>query len=157
MRKQGSIEDLERIRLIAANMFERGMKPKDIAAILEVDDQSVRRWRRLFQAGGRERLRGRKAPGATRRLSDEQRRQLVAMLAQEPRAHGFEAHLWTTKLIAQLIHRSFGVEYHHDYVGTLLHEIGLSWQKPMRRARERDEAAIAQWRVQHWPELLKKA
>jgi transposase len=157
MRKPASIEDLERVRMFAANMFERGMKPKDIAAILEVDDQSVRRWRRQFQAGGRDALRGRKAPGATPRLDDAQRRQLLNMLTQEPATQGFEAHLWTTKLIAQLIERTFGVRYHHDYVGTLLHDLGLSWQKPMRRARERDEQAVQQWRTREWPELFKKA
>ena len=49
-------------------------------------------------------------------------------------------------MVQDLIRRCFGVEYHVDYVGTLLHKLGWSVQKPTLRARERDEAAIARWR-----------
>lgn len=78
------------------------------------------------------------------------------MLAKEPIDYGFDKHLWTTPLIARLIEETFGVKYHSDYVGTLLHALGFSCQKPMRRAKERDEARIESWRHEFWPELLKK-
>ena len=59
-------------------------------------------------------------------------------------------------MIAELIKREFGVEYNPDWVGEILHALGMSFQKPMRRARERDEQKIAAWRIEVWPELLKK-
>ena len=54
-----------------------------------------------------------------------------------------------------LIQRLFGVQYHVDYVGTLLHKLGWSPQKPERRARERHERAIARWHRDVWPRLKK--
>ena len=35
--------------------------------------------------------------------------------------------------------KRFGVTYHVDYIGTLLHKLGWSLQRPTLRARERDE------------------
>jgi transposase len=47
----------------------------------------------------------------------------------------------------------FGVIYHPTHVGRLLKGLRWSPQKPMRRARQRDDAAMAQWRDEIWPAL----
>jgi transposase len=59
-------------------------------------------------------------------------------------------------LVQELIRRLFGVDYHPDYVGTLLHRLGWSPQKPEQRAAERREAVIARWRSERWPQLKKE-
>ena len=51
--------------------------------------------------------------------------------------------------------REFGVVYHPTHVGRLLKAIRWSPQKPMRRARQRDEAAIARWRTDTWAAIKK--
>src|SRR5687768_5759172 len=63
MRRPGSASELERVRLIAANMFGQGLKTAQVAASLSVDDQTVRRWRRVYDARGAEGLRSRPHPG----------------------------------------------------------------------------------------------
>jgi transposase len=159
MRTHGSPQELERVRLIAANMFEQGMAPKPIASILGVDDQTVRRWRRVWNHDGRTTggLLARKAPGSSPKLTDEQKHELLELLKREPATYGFvDAHLWTTKLMAKLIEQRFGVRHHHDHVGYLLRQLGWSVQRPARRAKERDETRIAQWRDEVWPALEKK-
>jgi putative transposase len=157
MRKKGSLEEWETRRMIAANMLEEGKKPAEIAGSLRVAAQTVRSWQRAFVRNGRAALASRKPTGRPRKLSDAQRTELLAMLAQGPAAHGYaDACLWTTKLIARLIRDRFGIDHHHDHVGVILHELDWSPQVPARRARERDETRIAQWREQFWPELLKK-
>ena len=156
MRTKGTAQELERQRLIAANLMDQGLKQVDIAKALGVDDQSVRAWGRQYRAGGRDALLARPHPGGRSRLSAGQKQELVALLARPPQEYGYDRHLWTTPLIARLIEERFGVKYHHDYVGTLLHKLGLSCQKPARRAIERDEERIARWRSDTWPALLKK-
>jgi transposase len=157
MRKKGSPEELERVRLIAANMFDEDDKePAQIARLLQVDVQTVRHWRRIYKAKGRSGLLARKPPGGPTKLDAERRRQLVEMLSHEPAHHGYDAWLWTTKLVARLVLDKFGVEHHHDHVGVILRGLGFSPQKPACRAKERDEARIDAWRQKAWPELLKK-
>jgi transposase len=156
MPRIGTTEELERKRMLAANMFEQGLTSKQIAVILECDDQTVRRWRRVWKRLGREGLRGSKPPGASPKLDARRRAELVDDLKRAPSDHGLDAWLWTTKLVAAHIKNRFGVEHHHDHVGVMLHALGLSWQRPIRRARERDEAAITQWRERTWPTLEKK-
>lgn len=70
-------------------------------------------------------------------------------------AHGYRTDLWTTRRIAELIERRFGVHYHRDHVGRFLAQCGWSYQKPERRARERDEAAIERWKRTRWPQVKK--
>lgn len=156
MRTSGSAVELERVRLIAARMFGRGARSRQIAGDLGVHVQTVRQWRRLWLKSGIDGLLHKPHPGRPALLSDAQKQELLQLLREEPTNHGFTRHFWTTAMIADLIRQKFGVDYHHDWVGEMLHALGMSWQKPMRRARERDEAKIAAWRSELWPALLKK-
>jgi transposase len=70
-------------------------------------------------------------------------------------AHGYASQLWTLPRVAEVIVRHFGVRYHPAHVWKLLRACGWSAQKPQRRARERDEAEIEQWRRQRWPHIKK--
>jgi len=78
---------------------------------------------------------------------------LVRLLLKGPLAHGYPTNLWTTARIAELITRQFGVSYHRDHVGRLMHRLGWSHQKPESRAVERDEAAIQRWKPEDWPRV----
>lgn len=156
MRRKGSAEQLEHTRLIAANMFDQKLPTAQIAAVLNVDDQTVRRWRRVYVKGGRDALRLNKHPGRPPLLSEADRQTLAELLLRTPAECGFDRYLWTTQLVADLIAREFGVTYHNDHVGVILGAMGFTHQKPARRARERDEAKIEAWRRETWPALLKK-
>lgn len=156
MRKTGSLVELQQLRLLAANLFDQQVSPKDIAKVLGVDDQTVRAWRRAYRKEGRPALALRKSSGRPVKLSADQKLQLVELLKFEPKAHGMDAYLWTTKLIARLIVEKFGVTHHHDHVGVILHELGWSPQIPTRRAKERDEQRINDWRDKTWMEIEKK-
>jgi len=58
--------------------------------------------------------------------------------------------------VAEVIRREFGVTYHPDHISRLLDRWGWSRQKPIRRARQRDEAAIQEWLEKRYPALVKK-
>lgn len=157
MRKKGGAAEWDRVRAIAANMLDDGLTPAVIARHLGVAAQTVRQWRRDYRAGGRKALRSAKPTGRPAKLSAARRAALAEMLGRTPAECGFaDKHLWTQQIIADLILREFGVSYHHDHVGVILHDLGFTHQKPMRRAQERDEARIEAWRRETWPALLKK-
>ena len=64
------------------------------------------------------------------------------MLARGAEAYGLCGDVWTTKRIAAVIERTFGVRYHPAHLSRLLGGEGLSVQKPIHRAQERDEAQV---------------
>jgi len=70
-------------------------------------------------------------------------------------AHGYRTELWTTLRIAEVIEQHFGVRYHRNHVGKLLHQLQWSPQKPECRAIERDEEAISGWKRDVWPAAKK--
>ncbi len=98
--------------------------------------------------GGIEALRKRTSPGAPPRLSEKQRVQLKELLHRGAEAHGFRGEVWTCERVAQAIRKEFGVVvYHPAHVSRLVSRgLGLSLQKPQRRANQRDEEAIRRWK-----------
>src|SRR5438046_3988760 len=133
MPRNQSTEELERTRMLAARMLQEGLQPVQIARILAVDDQSVRRWDRVRRARGICGLKGCKPPGAKPKLTAQQKQQIPELLAQPPQHYGLEGWLWTSKLVVALIQQRFGVRYHYDHVSHLLRELGLSYQRPAHR------------------------
>jgi transposase len=72
--------------------------------------------------------------------------QLSKLLLKGALACGYTTDLWTTTRIAQVIQRKVHVQYHRAHVGRLLVRLNWSCHKPERRALERDEKAIEEWK-----------
>ncbi|WP_306300065.1 winged helix-turn-helix domain-containing protein [Streptomyces sp. NRRL B-24085] len=92
---------------------------------------------------------------AVEKLSPQQLQRLEAELKRGPLAHGFndEGQGWTLKRVKLLIGRLFHVGYSVQGVWRLLKRHGWSCQVPVRRALERDEAAIEVWKAELWPRV----
>jgi transposase len=143
-------------RLRAWELKQKGWKQKDIAEALGVTPGAVSQWMKRAREGGTEALRSRPAPGPTPRLSQEQLARLPELLAQGAEHFGFRGEVWTRKRVAVVIKREFGVTYTPTHVGRIVKAIGWSLQKPVERASQRDEAAIARWRIEQWEKVKKK-
>ena len=144
-------------RLQAWKLHHQGWSQRTIADLLEVHAASVSRWlKRARQAGGARALHRRKAPGAARRLPRAHWRELRVLLRRGAEAHGFHGAVWTRERVAVLIRLYFGVEYSPRHVGRLLAAMNWSVQRPLRRARQRDEAKIEHWHTERWPALQAK-
>jgi transposase len=63
--------------------------------------------------------------------------------------------VWTGKRIAQVIRARFGIAYHFKSIPPLLRGWGWSWQKPQKKASERNDAAVAHWVRYKWPRIKK--
>jgi transposase len=142
-------------RLRAWELKQRGWKQQEIADALGVSKGAVSQWMRRGREGGVEGLKRRIASGAPPRLSGEQRERLPELLAGGAPAHGFRGDVWTCARVAEVIRKEFGVGYHPAHVSRLVRALGLSLQKPQRRANQRDEEAIRHWKEERWPELKK--
>jgi transposase len=144
-------------RLRALQLKERGWSRREIAEALGVAEDTVGRWIARARVGGREALRARPGPGRSPRLTPRQRRLIPEFLWHGPEAHGFRGEVWTCARIAKVIEQEFGVSYHKGHVARLLKELRWTPQVPIRRATQRDDAAIESWRREVWPELLQRS
>jgi transposase len=140
-------------RFRAWHLAQQGWSQRRIAEALGISEGAVSQWMTRARDGGPAALQHRSPPGAARRLTGEQLARLPALLQRGPTTYGFRGDVWTRRRIAVVIRLEFGVTYHPTQVGRLCKAIRWSPQKPVRRARQRDEAAITRWRDETWPAL----
>jgi transposase len=144
----------EVVRLQAAQMFEQGVGPVQVAGQLRVSAKSAYQWRRRWLAGGQAALASRGPGGDGCRLWPAQLGKLQAALEGGPAAWGWgEDQRWTLARVTTLIGRLFHVRYTLRGTSYLLHRIGFSPQVPVHRAAERDEGAVSAWRAGTWAKL----
>lgn len=136
-------------------LLAQGRTLREVAGMIGCEASSVMRWRNAWLESGEEGLKVVAACGRPCKLTDAQLRRLVKLLLKGPLKHGYTTDLWTTARVAELIERFFGVRYDRDHVGRVLHRLGWSHQKPQRRAIERDEQAIDEWKRKRWPQVKK--
>jgi transposase len=155
METRRSKKQIEARRMVAAELFEQGIGPTEVAQRLGVTPGAVSHWLRAWRESGREGLKSVPHPGSKPKLPPERWPELEQMLLEGPTAHGFTTELWTLKRVVELIRRCFGVQYDPSQVSRILHAMGWSRQKPERRAREQDEEAVEAWRKAEWPRIKK--
>jgi transposase len=141
----------------AADLFEQNVIPAEVARRVGVSHQIVSDWRAAWRRSGREGLRGAGRAGRLPRLGRDQLGVIEVELTRGAEAHGYANDLWTLRRVAEVIERLTGVAYHPAHVWYILrHELHWSWQRPARRATERNDEAIHQWAKKRWPQLKKR-
>lgn len=156
MRPPGSPQQLERRRRQAIRLLNAGTSLSAVARTVRASKSSVFRWYQAYKRRGRAGLRPTPTPGRPPKLSESQQQRLTRVLVAGPLAAGYRTDLWTLKRVAQVIWKRFHIRYHPRHVWRLLHGLGWSCQKPERRALQRNEAALAQWRRVRWPHIKKR-
>ncbi|EMY13471.1 winged helix-turn helix [Leptospira weilii str. Ecochallenge] len=63
-------------------------------------------------------------------MTTSEKKELKRIILKGPISNGYPNELWSTYRVLAIIRKEFGVTYHQDYVGTLLHQLGFSYQKP---------------------------
>jgi transposase len=146
---------LERIRWQAVALHRGGVSTAEIAGRLGRSRRWLQLTLRTFRLRGKAALGRKPHPGRKPKLPARYRPHLLKRLLRGAVSNGFATELWTCPRVRELIRRVYGVEYHVDHLPRLLQQLGLSCQKPQRRARQRDEAAIARWTSVAWERIKK--
>jgi len=149
---------LEHIRLLAMERVLAGERPSAVAKSFGIYRTSIYKWLRAYKKRGIGALKGTTAKGPTPKLTEGQRKQVRRwIIGKDPRQYGFDFGLWTRSIIAEMIHERFNVSLTLPSIGHLLTSLDITPQKPLRRAYERDEKEVKQWKEQKYPELRKRA
>ena len=156
MTKTRDHQALEKRRLKAVVLFEKGWGSGAVARRLGVRRQSAHAWQQQWRTQGRSGLLSKGAAGRKSRLSEAQEAALADAILAGPEVAGYATAVWTLPRLAKLIEERFGVRYHAGHVWHLLGRLGFSCQRPTRRALERNERAIRRWKRSTWPALKKR-
>jgi transposase len=153
-----SQEDLRR-RVVAA--VESGRTQQETAELFGVGLRSVSRWVNTFRRNGNRGLaaqkRGRRAGEQKALDARQQARVRRAVLGKYPDQLALPGLVWTRGQVGELVKRWFKIELSRVTIGKYLRSWGLSPQKPIRVAYEKNPEKVAEWLDERYPAIAKQA
>jgi len=153
-----SHEMSEKIRLMAVQRVKEGEKPSVVIRSFGLGRTSIYRWLNAERTHGTTGLAAHTHPGRQPALTPRQKVRVRQWICgKDPRPYGFDLGLWTRKIVSALIREKLGVTLGLTAVGRLWHELGITPQKPLRCAYERDPVAIEHWKRTEYPRLKIRA
>jgi len=149
---------LEAIRIRAVQQVEAGESPETVIKALGFTRSCIYNWIAKYREGGYEALKAKPLDGRPPKLTGAQIRRLYTIITNKnPSQMSFEFALWTRSMIREVIRDQFNVSLSDVSVGRLLRKMGLSPQKPLRRAYQRDEEKVTAWKEKGYPEIKRLA
>src|SRR6266487_449538 len=107
-RPRRDFQAMEERRMRAADLFEQGVRPAEIARQVGVCHQIVSDWRAVWRRSGRDGLRAAGRAGRLPKVGPEQLAQVEIALVKGAEANGYPTDLWTLQRVAEVIERVTG-------------------------------------------------
>ncbi len=145
---------------MAVERVQDGERPSSVIASFGFNRTTIYKWVNAASKPGvgLTALLSRPAAGRPRSLTLRQEQQVFRWInGKDPRQYFLDFGLWTRSVVASLIERKFDIRLGLTAVGELLAKLGLTPQKPLQRAYQRDPEAIETWRRETFPDIAKQA
>jgi len=153
-----SPKTLEEIRTRAVQRVQDGESPETVIQTLGFSRACIYNWLARYRAGGWHGLKTGHRSGRPKKLAGDHLAWIYrSVVDKDPLQLKFSFALWTRAMIGVLIKRQFGIKLSDASVGRLLHQLGLSCQKPLFRAYQKNPQAVTQWKQAIFPEIKKRA
>lgn len=153
-----SHQALEEIRVRAVQRVQAGQSPEAVVAALGFTRPRIYEWLAAFREGGLEALRAKAIPGRPPKLDGKALAWLYKTVTMKnPLQLKFEFALWTRDMVRSLIRERFAVRLSEVSVGRLLRKLGLSPQRPLARAYQRDPQLVERWMKLEYPKIQAQA
>lgn len=143
---------------MAIERIREGEVAAEVMASYGFNRTTIYKWTKVAFEKGDEALRSTRGTGRPRRLTPAQEKQVFYWVnGRDPRQYGLDFGLWTRSIVAELIEQKFQVKLGLTAIGELLAKLGLTPQKPLERAYQRDPEAIAKWQREIYPAIARRA
>ena len=145
---------LEEMRIRAVRSVQAGESPEVVARSMRINRRTIYGWLAQYRRGGWGALKAKPLLGRPPKLDARALQWIYNTITQKnPLQLKFAFALWTRDMVAKLIKDQFGVVVSANSVGRLLAQLGITCQKPLHRAQERDEALVEQWHKKDYPKI----
>ena len=125
-----------------------------VAKVLGVQKSTLFGWLARYRRGGWGALDARKRGGRPPKLTAKMLTWVYDTVATaDPRQMKFPFALWTSLMIAELIWREFHIRLSKASVCRLLNQLGLSPQRPLWRAFQKDPERVEKWIKAEYPKI----
>jgi transposase len=149
---------LEALRIRAVQSVQEGESPEVVARTLRITSRSMYRWLARYRGGGWGALKAKPLAGRPPKLDDKKLKWIYNAVTQKnPLQFRFQFALWTREMVARLIKEKYGIRLAANSVGRLLAQLGITPQRPLHRAIEREEALVQKWLKAEYPKIKKMA
>lgn len=151
-------QTLEEMRRLAVRAILDGESIRSVSERMEVHYKTVWKWLDWYRREGDDGLAATKATGRPPTLSEAQIKILRRIIVgKNPQQLNFGPALWTLPLIGQLVEVRFGAILHATSIARILHRVGVTPQKPARRAFQRDDQECLRWMTEVFPSIVQEA
>jgi transposase len=149
---------LTELRKRGVAAVQAGEMPDSVAAALGVNLRTVFRWLAEYRRGGWGKLDARKRGGRPPKLDGDVLRWVYKTVVDKtPLQLKFPFALWTAAMVQALILERHGVRLSRSSVSRLLHQLGLSAQRPLWRAYQQNPEAVQRWMAEDFPAIRRRA
>ena len=145
---------LEAMRERAVRSIHDGESPEVVARIIGINRSTIYGWLAQYRRGGWSALKAKPLFGRPPKLDGKKLKWIYNTVTQKnPMQLKFAFALWTREMVATLIKVKYNISLSPVSVGRLLAQLGITCQRPLHRALERDEALVRQWLKQDYPKI----
>lgn len=149
------------IRLRVLDALQEGMSQTQAATTFGVSRWSVVQWVKTHRQSGEQALlakpRGRRSGEAGKLSAKQSERLRKLIVGKMPEQLKLPFYLWTRAAVRELVKQEFNIRLSLSAVGGYLKRWGLSVQRPVKRAYERNDEAVAQWLADVYPQIAFRA
>jgi transposase len=145
---------LEAMRERAVRSVQDGESPEVVARVIGINRSTIYGWLAQYRRGGWGALKAKPLFGRPPKLDGKKLKWIYDIVTQKnPLQLNFAFALWTREMVAKLIKDKFNISLSLVSVGRLLAQLGITCQRPLHRALERDAALVQQWLKQEYPKI----
>ena len=142
----------------AVMAVQEGQSPEVVGKAFGLNRTTIYDWLAQYRRGGWGGLKAKPLAGRPPKLDGKQMKWIYDTVTQKnPLQMKFSFALWTRAMVAKLIKDKYGIRLAANSVGRLLAQLGITPQKPLYRAMERDESLVKKWLKTEYPKIKKMA